>query len=364
MNRNQRLGAYQASSLADSIKLIIQPWDAETERHLVRLGFQGIPRINRLFYREMSRHHLSEVFLAIARQLSEMGQNRSRYCITRSALNSHNLLVEFLDAQPLSTITESVKHAWFLRVLAKQRLFFKFQPIFDLQQGQIVGYECLARAQNEQGHDFNGQQLVEAAISLCLTREFDDLARSTCLQAIAAVHSSQTFFINVLPNAIIQDVTSLEHTFEQVIALGLNPQQIVFELTEIEALTQMPQLLETIQQIRHWGFRLAIDDLYGNVSSDHYCMEFRPDIIKIDKRLVAGCSRHPLKQILLKSLLRSAQELGILVLAEGLEEVADIDFCRELGIDYGQGFGLALPDRSLQAHPCPQPDRAKISGAV
>jgi EAL domain-containing protein (putative c-di-GMP-specific phosphodiesterase class I) len=80
-------------------------------------------------------------------------------------------------------------------------------------------------------------------------------------------------------------------------------------------------------------------------------MEFRPDVIKVDRRLITGCSRHQLKQILLKSLLYSAHELDIHVLAEGLEDSADIDFCRGLGIDYGQGFGLALPERTLQSKP-------------
>ncbi|UBF28429.1 EAL domain-containing protein [Kovacikia minuta CCNUW1] len=341
--------------LTDPLKLIIQPYDLETGRCLCEIGFVPIPVVPQLLYRPVTNPQLSEVFLQMSQLLSQFSQAGSRYCITRSPLDSKTLLVEFLDAQPLNTITDSARYAWFLQVLAKQQLFFKYQPIFDLRQGHIAAYECLARARNDAGHYFTGQQLIEAALSMNLMHEFDDLARSVCLQAIAqsatnpGSQNPQIFFINILPNAIIQNPYSFEQNFRQVLDLGLHPEQIVFELTELEALVHCPELSKTIHRFRNWGFRFAIDDLCGNVSTDHYFMEFRPDFIKIDRRLVSGCSRYQLKQILLKSLLHSAHELGILVLAEGLEEPEDIEFCRELGVDYGQGFGLALPERTLQS---------------
>ncbi len=343
--------------LTNSLNLVVQPCDSETGRQLHHLGFAPIPSVCRLLYRQISHHELSELFLKISQALSEDSQSRSRYCITRSPLDSTALLVEFLEAQPLSTITESVKYAWFLQILAKQQLFFKFQPIFDLKRGTVIAYECLARARSNEGLCFSGKQLMDAAVSLRLTREFDDLARMTCLEEIAQMcqkHPFQkplTFFINTLPNTLTCNPHTFEQTIQSICDLGLQPQQIVFELTEIEAVTNSPELARMINQLRQWGFGVAIDDLCGNVAIDHYFMEFQPDVIKIDRRLVHGCSRYKLKQIMLKSLLHSAHELGIMVLAEGLESAADIDFCRQLNVDYGQGFGLALPDRSLQSNP-------------
>ncbi len=349
--------------LTDTLKLIVQPHDLATMGELDALGFQPLPLVPQLVYIALARNQLAHLFLQMSEVLSDASQLYSRYCITRSPLDSKALLVEFLDARSLNTITESVRYAWFLQVLAQQTLFFKYQPIFDLQHGQVIAYECLARARCPQGRSFNGQQLIDAALALNLTREFDDLARTVCLGAIEQTLSEQpaaisilasiqpTFFINVLPNAIIHDPHSFEQTFQQVIDLGLQPQQIVFELTEVESLIHNAELHHIIHRFRQWGFRFAVDDLCGNVSADHYFMEFQPDVIKIDRRLVAGCGQHPLKQVLLKSLLRSAHELGIAVLAEGLETIADIEFCQALGIDYGQGFGLALPERTLQTKP-------------
>lgn len=341
-----------ATPLTEPLKLVIQPNNLETRETLLQSGFQPVPQVIQLVYCEILQPQLSDVFTVISHAVSEVGQSQSRFCITRSPLNSQALLLEFLDAQPLSTITVSVKHAWFLRVLAQQSLFFDYQPIFDLWTGQVIAYECLARANDDQADGyFTGQQLLDGAVSLSLTHEFDDLALRTCLEGIAYTGSSQTFYVNLLPNAIASNPKFLEQTLKQVTELGLTPQQIMFELTEVEALLHHQSLPQLIAEIQQLGFGIAVDDLYGNVSIDHYFMEFRPDVIKVDRLLISGCSQHPLKQILVKNLLRSAHELGIPVLAEGLETVRDIQFCQNIGIDYGQGFGLARPKPFLQPAP-------------
>jgi len=348
--------------LTNPLTLIVQPHDLKTAHDLNLIGFQPLPLVPQLLYLVITRSQLAETFLWMSQTLSDASQLYSRYCMTRSPLDSKALLIEFLDAQPLNTITESARYAWFLQVLAKRSFFFKYQPIFDLQQGHVVAYECLARAHCAEGRCFSGQQLIDAALSLHLLREFDDAARSVCLEAIAqlgshhaANHSlnagAPTFFINILPNTILHDPNAFERTIQQVIDLGLQPHRIVFELTEVESLIHNPELHSIISRLRAWGFRFAVDDLCGNVSADHYFMEFQPDVIKLDRRLVSGCGQHSLKQVLLKSLLRSAHELQIEVLAEGLETFEDIEFCRTLGVDYGQGFGLALPERTLQTQP-------------
>lgn len=349
---------HRMDTSTESLRLVIQPDDQETRCYLLSIGFQPVQAVPQLLYRNVENYQLAEVFRLVSEQLSEMSLAMSRFVITRSPLQSRELLIDFLQAQPLSTITLSVKHAWFLRVIAKRNLCFKYQPIFNLESGQVIGYECLARALNSQGSYFSGQQLIDAALSTNLGCEFDELARTSCLQAIAQLSrglatcdSPQTFFINVLPNAIIRDPDSLAQDCQKVLELGLNPQHIVFELTEVEQLLSCPQLLQILTRLREQGFRIAIDDFCSGVSSDHYFMELRPDVIKLDRRLVHGCSRFPVKQILIKSLLRSAHELSIVVLAEGLEERNDISFCRELGIDLGQGFGLARPELTLTQHP-------------
>ncbi|MBW4474379.1 MAG: EAL domain-containing protein [Stenomitos rutilans HA7619-LM2] len=348
--------------LTNPLNLVVQPHDLKTAHDLSLIGFQPLPLVPRLVYLTTSHRQLTETFVWMSQTLSETSQLYSRYCMTRSPLDSKALLVDFLDAQPLSTITESVRYAWFLQVLVKRNLFFKYQPIFDLRQGHVIGYECLARARCAQGRYYGGQQLIDAALALNLLREFDDAARTLCIELIAQVSPNlvagyalntepPSFFINVLPNTILHDPKAFEQSVQQVVELGLQPQQVVFELTEVETLIHNPDLYGLIKRLRAQGFRFAVDDLCGNVAADHYFMAFQPNLIKLDRHLISGCGQQTLKQVLLKSLLQSAHELGIQVLAEGLETPADIEFCRTLGMDYGQGFGLALPERALQTQP-------------
>ncbi len=341
------------NSSIDSLKLVIQPSDLQAYHRLQKLGFLPVPGVPLLVYLLTNQKQLVSVFQQINRNLSEIEQSLSRYTITRSHLGSRNFLVEFLNAQPLSAITLSVRHAWFLQILTCQQLLFKYQPIFDLTSGKVVAYECLARAHNDQGQFFNGQQLMDAARSLNLTHEFDDLARTLCLASLGQFTSRSldeaqpTFFINVLPNAILRDPQTLEQNLQQVQELGLNPRQIVFELTEVEALDSTGNLGHLVQQIRDWGFGVATDDLGSNVSIDNYFMDFQPDVIKLDHRLIHHCSRYSLKQVLVRSLVQTAHEFGITVLAEGLEHAEDVEFCQEMGVDLGQGFALAHPGFTL-----------------
>ncbi|HEY9811844.1 MAG TPA: EAL domain-containing protein [Halomicronema sp.] len=329
-------------------KLIIQPQDIETSDQLCSLGFKTIPSLPQLVYQEVHRSQLPEIFTEISENLPQISQDNSRFLLTRLPLEDRGMLVEFLQAKPLSTITLSVRNAWFLKLLIQKNLFFKYQPIVDLKSGKIISHECLARTTTEQGQIVSGKELIDAAISTQLTCEFDELARTSCIESIAALKTNDTFFINILPNAIIRNPQSLEHNYQQVLDLGLQPEKIVFELTEVEVLASCPNLPVIIKRLRDWGFGIAVDDLCGCVSIDHYVMEFRPDLVKLDRRLIDGCSQHPLKQTIIKSLLHSAHEEGILVLAEGLESQADINLCRDLGVDYGQGFGLGRPERTLK----------------
>ena len=351
---------FNVSSPYDSLKFVIQPMDDYSVFGLYTVGFRPVPTVPLLLYREVLRHQLADLFDKISQLMPEPTQVRSRFIITRSTLESRALLIEFLTAQPLSGITSLVKNAWFLHVLVKQGLFFKYQPIFDLASQEIVAHECLARATTDQGTCFSGQQLIDAALSMNLTCEFDDLARTSCLAALAPfahnvspLRPLQKFFINIMPNAISCNPRSLEHNFQQVIALGLLPQQIVFELTETEMVAYPPFLSQMITKIRALGFGVALDDVGSNVAIDHYCTEFHPDIIKLDRRLIKGCSQHTVKQIIIKSLLQSTHDIGIVLVAEGLEDQEDLEFCRDVGIDLGQGYCLAMPE--IKPRPAAEP---------
>jgi EAL domain-containing protein (putative c-di-GMP-specific phosphodiesterase class I) len=330
--------------LDSQLSLVIQPDSGQTYEILVGLGFEVTPAASQLLYKIVEYKHLPDCFSELGQCIEEVSQTLSRFTITRSPLDSQHLLVEFLDAQPLSNFVACYRHNWFLQLfLDNQEFFFEYQPIVEMSSGRVVAHECLIRAISAQGEYLSAGRLIEAAEATGLIHEFDQAAREICLESIAALKTNSTFFINIIPNSILNHPHFMDDTVQKMKQLGVCPEQIVFELTEKEALNHRSKLAEAINKLRGYGFRIAIDDLYGDVASDHYLMELHPDIIKLDRRLVSGCGSYPMKQVLIKSLITSAHEMGIELIAEGLEDTADIEFCLAQGVDFGQGFGIARP---------------------
>ncbi|KGF71881.1 hypothetical protein DO97_14705 [Neosynechococcus sphagnicola sy1] len=344
--------------LEKSCRLVLHPGDDAMHAILRQLGFESIPAFPQLLFIDLTKGRLEQILESIDARISVTSQAHARYVIVPTPSTREEgawsfvpqlLLMDLLQAQPLNTLMQSMKDAWFLHVLLQQQLFFVYQPIFDLQSGQVFAHECLARAQNDQGVIFSGQQLIDAACSTNLAHEFDHLARTTCISAISEIGPEETFFINVLPKTLLHHPQVFEEHFQAILALGLRPQQIVWELTEIQAVPQDSQLKQVIEYIRSLGFGIAIDDLWSTVALDHYVTDVRPDLVKLDRQLINGCSLHPVKQVLIKALVDASHTMGIKVVAEGLETVEDISFCQQLGVDLGQGYGLARPRCELHS---------------
>ncbi len=332
--------------LNHQIHLVIQPADPETSMNLAQLGFESISAIPELMYQTVTDQQINQIALQMV-NISESHQNASRFIIIEYdnifTFNHQDLLLKFLNAKPLSTLTISYKYRWFLERLERRHFFIKYQPIFNLHSKQIVSHECLLRTISDTGECISGKEIFDAAIATKSTQRLDEIARELCIESIGNFRREQPFFINVMPNALLSNPQSIEDNLKDILSWHLQPQQIIFELTELESIKDKPRLAKILKQMQTWGFRIAIDDWCGYVPNNHYFMEFQPDIIKLDRQLVQNCSNHSLKRILIKSLLTSAQELDIMVIAEGLEAAADIECCRDLGVDYGQGFGLGIP---------------------
>lgn len=333
--------------------LVLQPTAAETRHRLKRMGYKPFPQTPLLLYATATDSQKSTLFVALSQTLSTNELANTRCLMTRSPLDEPQILREFLYAQPLSKMAQALEYGWFFRFLIENQWVFHYQPIIDLATGEAIAHECLARAQRDDGKLVYGEQLIKAAIATQTLSDFDEIAYIGCLETIAALPnaSSLPFFVNISPNTLLRMPDFVAQNQKRVAALGLQPQQIVFELTELERLRQSQDILVSLAQMREQGFRIAIDDLFGCTLLDRYLLEFSPDLIKVDRRVIQGCSQHAMKRILLKSVLNSAQELNCRVVAEGLETAEDIQLCRHYGVDLGQGFGLALPTEHLQLQP-------------
>ncbi len=121
------------------------------------------------------------------------------------------------------------------------------------------------------------------------------------------------------------------------------PGRLVVELTEQVAVADYPQLRGALQALRDAGVRLAVDDAGAGFASLLHILKLAPDIIKLDRELIANVDVDPMRRSLAASLRRFAHESGAVVVAEGIETAAELNVLRDLEIDHGQGFHLARP---------------------
>jgi EAL domain-containing protein (putative c-di-GMP-specific phosphodiesterase class I) len=121
------------------------------------------------------------------------------------------------------------------------------------------------------------------------------------------------------------------------------PRRLVLELTEHSAVGDYDALSAALKQLRNGGLRIAVDDAGGGVSSFRHILMVAPEIIKLDRSLIADLDKHPGRQALAELLVQFADRMGADLVAEGIERGEERDACHRHGIAYGQGYFLGPP---------------------
>ncbi|MGC9502705.1 EAL domain-containing protein [Baaleninema sp.] len=331
-----------------SYKLIVLPDSVLTRSLLVQQDFRPVPIAPQFLYRELEGVR----GIQIAERLESIplpSREASQYIVTDRSFQTSNLLFEFLNAQPLSLFRADNPYDWFPSLLEEKSLFFNYQPIFDLELAEIVGHECFARATSATGTCLNGRQLLEAATVTGLTPQFDDLVRTLCLPTIAQFPKYQTFFINVSPVTLVRQPQFLSDTYTLTRELNLPTTNLFFEFSEAELLRQPERVRNAIAQLREWGFGISIDDFRGDLLADRRLQEIYPNAIKFEGEQVRRSRRDRDAYASLSRTIETADNLGIATIAKSLEIPADLTYCRQLGIDFGQGFLLGRPTPTVNS---------------
>ena len=226
--------------------------------------------------------------------------------------------------------------------IARRDISPVFQPVFDLQTGEMIGMEALSRG--PRGSEFeSGETLFSLAERTELLVPLERVCRQRSLEAAAAASPDRQIFINLSP-AAASDPEFLGPMFlEQVAACGLAPHRIVLEITERTYAVYEGLFREVLSRFRQQNFRIAVDDVgtgYSNLTS---LAEIEPDYLKFDNVFVRGIDRRRTKQDLLEALMSFARKMKTKVIAEGIETREELKVLQSLGVPYGQGFLLARP---------------------
>jgi len=218
-----------------------------------------------------------------------------------------------------------------------------FQPILDLHQASVVGFEGLIRG--PVGSPLHSPVDLFAVARDCgMVAEVEYLSRRVVLESFARLDFPGKIFLNISPDILLQKTSKTGETLKYIQQLGLQPNQVIIEITENAPTLDYQLLREATRYYRSMGFEIAIDDLGEGFSGLRLWSEIRPNYVKIDQHFIHNIHLDPVKLQFVRSIQEIASKTGARIIAEGIESHAELMAIRDLGIAYGQGYHIARPN--------------------
>lgn len=241
-----------------------------------------------------------------------------------------------------STDTEQTLLERLHEIIDQQLLSALFQPIIQLQTGEIIGYEGLIRGPSDSPLH-SPLNLFKVAWTNNLTVKLEHLCRQVVLKKFAELDLPGKLFLNVSPECLLQRDAKHGQTLDLIHQIGIHPERVIIELTENQPTYDYQLLGQAVKHYRQMGFQIAIDDLGEGFSSLRLWSELRPEYVKIDMHFIQGIDNDPVKMQFVKSIQEIAEKSGTKVIAEGIETQAEMLLVRSLGVAHGQGYHIARP---------------------
>lgn len=215
-------------------------------------------------------------------------------------------------------------------------LFICVQPVVSMSSRTVFAYEALVRTNEPQFPD--ASTFLEAAKRLARVRELERRIFAGIGELLPTMPATSTLFVNLHPQSLA----------ERDLCADLAPlvpfaARVIFEITERSSLHDLDGAREQVERLRQLGFRIAVDDLGAGYAGLTSVALLQPDFVKIDMELVRGVDVSGTRAILIASVVALCGQLGIRVIAEGVETAAEKTRLLELGCDLLQGYYIAAP---------------------
>ncbi len=228
------------------------------------------------------------------------------------------------------------------RLLSESSIKSVYQPIMRLGDGKVFGYESLTRC--PEGSLFDGPlSLFQFAERNNMAYALDRLAREKAIRHCPSLSMVQKIFINVTMGIINDPHFVSGQTVQWLNERGINPGQVVFELTERSSIDDFDAAKKILAHYRSQGYEIAIDDAGAGYSSLQSIVELSPDYIKVDRSLVRMADKDEMKKHMLRTFVRFAKKMNIRTVAEGIERPEELRLLRAMGFDFAQGYLIGRP---------------------
>jgi len=222
--------------------------------------------------------------------------------------------------------------------LRTRAVYIDYHPIVSALDERVFGYEALARGKLRSLR--RPEVMFEAAAQAGLIWELSRLCREQAIDGIQSrLHGDELLFLNIDPHDFN------DPAFDDGDLDVPDPRQVVIEITERTAIKDYPVFRERLRSFRERGYRFAVDDAGSGYAGLGSIANLEPDFIKLDLSLITGIDTNFIKQDLVATMVRFANDQGARVIAEGVESQAEYDMVKSLGVHFMQGFFLHHPQQ-------------------
>ena len=253
------------------------------------------------------------------------------------------------------SLNDDTQHQLETRVYWKQQIeqalehdnfVLHFQPILNIQSGQVKHYEVLIRIRDPDTGDISlPGQFIEVAEKIGLIHRIDHYVMHRAIHKLAELQQADadvTFSVN-LSGSIVDDPLLIPMLKHFIARAGVKPEGLIFEITETAAVSNIQQAKKMMVAIKALGCQFALDDFGVGFSSFSYMRELPVDIIKIDGVFIKNLDKNADDQLFVKALIDVAKGLGKKTTAEFVENAEILTLLKEFGVDYAQGFYIGRP---------------------
>lgn len=236
------------------------------------------------------------------------------------------------------------------KALAEGRFVPYFQPILDIETRTIRHFEALARMVRPDGSVATPADFIETAERFQVVGEIDRAVARQAMEVQAAwARRGHPFTVSMnLAGHDIGDVEILVDLRAAILETRVNPSRLVFEITETEAIRDMDRARCFVERLRAMGTRFSLDDFGAGFGSFRYLKDLPVDYLKIDGAFIRRLPEDDKDQLFVRAFVDVARGLGIVTVAEFVEDVLTLKLLRAFGVEMAQGFVIGRP--------APEPD--------
>ena len=213
-----------------------------------------------------------------------------------------------------------------------------FQPIVDVSNNSVFGYEASVRGVNNEGAQFILSQLNDSN-----RYRFDQAIRVKAIDLAKRLNLQGMLSINFMPNAVYKPETCIRVTLEAAAEMDFPTNRIMFEVTEGEKVIDNDHLCNIFKEYKKHNFTTAIDDFGAGYSGLNLLADWQPDIIKLDMSLTRNVNSDRVRRALVFGIISICKELDIKVIAEGIETIEECLTLVDEDVTLFQGYLFARP---------------------